>query len=107
MQLQVHLKHKQFVVFNKDDENSADHICKTHLIAFFKANEAVAHTLSPIQTFLPNLLGITSRKCGTLTKEQRLLVIWFLYLQMLARNFMPAYCSLLLRMLKLCGPENH
>jgi hypothetical protein len=55
--------------------------------------------LSPIQKFLPNLLGTTSRKHGILlAKEPRHLVVWFTYLQMLARNFMHAYYSLLLRM---------
>ena len=38
MQLQVHLKHEQYVVFDEDDPDTAQQPRDTHLTAFFKAN---------------------------------------------------------------------
>lgn len=39
MQLQVHLEHEQYIVFDEDDETVSQRPRDTHLTAFFKANE--------------------------------------------------------------------
>ena len=38
MQLQVHLEHEQYIVFDEDDPDAAQQPRDTHLTAFFKAN---------------------------------------------------------------------
>src|ERR1700677_1347067 len=39
MQLQVHLENEQFVLFDEDEEDTADVLRDPHLTAFFLANE--------------------------------------------------------------------
>jgi hypothetical protein len=64
MQLQVHLEHEQFVVFDEDDEELAEQPRDTHLTAFFKANERYtsAHTITYPQ-FPSKFTWNYSQKC--------------------------------------------
>src|ERR1700761_240985 len=62
MQLQVHLEHKQYVVFDANESDAIDHAQDTHLTAFFKANERYPEARSVLYPDFPSKFTWHSNK---------------------------------------------
>lgn len=54
MQLQVHLEHEQYIVFDENDSGGIQHTQNTHLTAFFKANERYPEARSILYPDFPS-----------------------------------------------------
>ena len=93
MQLQVHLEHKQFIVFDKNDTDAIHQPQDTHLTAFFKVNTLYpeAHSVT-YPDFPSKSRGMLLKDNGVLGKQETHLAAWYLSLLMRAKSFMLGHC---------------